>query len=344
MSKIIILGDTHFGVSKSSQIYHKYFEKSLEQVFYYAIKNDVSDFIQTGDLYDYRREVQFMTISESRRYFFDRIEQLGGHLYVISGNHDSLYKNTNRINAVRSLHGRDKFITIIDSVPRKIKFDNIAIDFYPWINDENIKDCLDTAKNTESDFAVGHFEFANFPMYPGNMATHGMDHTLFSRYKQIFSGHYHTRSELYVGTPWELTWGDYNDPRGFTVLDTETGQHEFIRNPVTLHTKLVYNEGCDYDEDSVKDHFVKILVQGKSSQKDFDKWFSKISSVGAHDIKVIEASVSEAVAGAVLSTKVDVISTKSIIDSVIDNMDTQLDKDILKSKMNEIYIEAEQLA
>lgn len=344
--KLAIFGDTHFGVSKSSDIYHNYFKKSFD--FYFGVCEDrgVSAIIQTGDLYDHRREVHFNTILKAREYFIGHLLQSNYRVGVIAGNHDCMYKNTNRINSLRSLHEKD--FSIIDQIPQTVTLCGFVIDLFPWINESNIEASLNLASKSDSEYCVGHFEFANFPLYPGNIADHGMDHKLFKRYKKVFSGHYHTRSMgdnvYYVGTPYELTWGDYNDPKGIVILDTETGDIEFVQNPYTLFTRLTYEEGSAIDENLIRDHYVKIIVGDKPNQKKFDAWLDKIRSYGPHDVKVIESSIAEAVASAVSqNTKVDMISTQSVIQSVVEHMDTRLDKGLLMKKITEVYAEAEQL-
>lgn len=348
MTKVLVLGDTHFGVSKSSEIYHSYFQKSLDQVFEYAKENSIETFIQTGDMFDYRREVHFTTIYRTHEYFFSRLTEAGITLYVISGNHDSTFKNTNRVNSVRSLVSHMSNVHVIDMEPKTVSIGSDTVDLYPWINTENISTSLEYAKHNRSKVAVGHFEFADFPLYPGNIADHGMDHKQFLNYDLVLSGHYHTRSAkdnvIYTGTPYELTWGDWNDPKGFWILDTSSLKVEFIRNPNTLHTKLEYSDGCDYDPSFVTEHYVKLVVQTKTNQKKFDAFVEKLSSLRPHELKIIEASITEDIAKAVGSDTVDSISTRSIVESVIENLETPLDRSILKQKIMTIFTEAEQLA
>ena len=53
----------------------------------------------------------------------------------------------------------------------------------------------------------------------------------FSKFKKVFSGHYHTRSNdgkiFYMGNPYEMFWTDYEDKRGFVVFEDQPGEaHE----------------------------------------------------------------------------------------------------------------------
>jgi DNA repair exonuclease SbcCD nuclease subunit len=342
--KYVIIGDTHLGVSKSSDIFHNYFEKSFNFLFNYIDQDpDIKSIVQTGDLFDYRREVHFNTLHKSKQYFFDKIQERNLKLFVISGNHDSLFKNTNKINSVRLIVGNQA--TVVDMHPETHNIVGADVDLYPWINTENFEECKKFAEQSTSETAIGHFEFAHFPLHPGTMAESGLNHTIFKNYKTVFSGHYHTQSKrdniVYTGTPYELTWVDYNDPKGFWIYDTITDTYEFIKNPHNIFEKIDYVDktASTYNFTDATDKYVKIVVNDKVSQKKFDEFILNIWVAKPHDVKVIEASVIEAVAEAV-GTKVDMVSTQSIIESVIDALDTPLDLSILKQKVLAKYQEA----
>lgn len=348
MSKIAIIGDTHAGHSKSSDKFHDYFEKSFDFMFDYFEEHGIEHIVQTGDLFDYRREVHFNTLYRSNQYFFDRIfdERKGYVFHVLTGNHDSLFTNTNKINSVRLLLKNTK-ANIIDATVKTINIDGLDIDFYPWINQTNKESCMSHMKSSKSKVAIGHFEFALFPLSPGNEAESGMDHKLFSNYDIVFSGHYHTQSKKdnvqYTGTPYELTWVDCDDPKGFWVLDTETLDYEFVRNPYTIFKRVEYVEGMDFDFADVKNHFVKLIVVKKDDQKKFDRFLATLNASGAHDIKVIESSYVAAVSDAV-GRKVDAVSTLAIIDAVVQELNTPLDKSLIKQKIMSLYQEASNIS
>lgn len=340
MAKIVLLGDTHFCASKSSDVIHDYMEKFYNFFFDYIKKEKIINLIQLGDLFDNRKFVYYNTLYRTKSYFFDRLSDLNINSYILSGNHDVLFKNTNRINSISLL--ADRYSEIIDIQPKTILIDGTPIDFFPWINSENLDTSVKFARESNSKYAMGHFEFAGFPMHPGTVADHGMSHTLFKKYDQVFSGHYHTVSQkdniLYTGIPYELTWSDLDDPKGFWVFDTDTGEKEFIRNPHTLFLKISYVEGMKFDFSTVKEKYVKIVVVDKVNQNAFDKFFDNVSLHKPYDVRVIESSLSSAVSEALDNT--NVVSTHQMISTVIDNMDIVLDKIKLKNYVLEYYNEA----
>lgn len=341
--KIVLLGDAHNGASNSSDIFHDYFEKFYNFFFDYLEKHNIKTILQEGDLFDIRKFVHFNTLYRSRQYFFDKLEAHNIKMITNAGNHDVLFKNTNRINSVRLL--ATKQMHVVDMYPETIMLGSVAFDIYPWINIENHAACMKFLEESNSEYAVGHFEFANFPMHLGSMATSGMSHKLFSKYKKVFSGHYHTISEqdntLFTGTPYELTWSDYGDPKGFWVMDTETGALEHIKNPYTIFEKISYVEDMSYDFTQVFQKYVKIVVVDKTDQKKFDSFVATVNANSPHDVKIIEHSVVNSVNESVKDT--ELVSTQSMLLGVVENLDTTLDKEKLKNFVLETYTEAMQL-
>ena len=93
---------------------------------------------------------------------------------------------------------------------------------------------------------MGHFEIAGFAMYRGMESHEGLSKDLFKQFDMVFSGHYHHRSNdghiYYLGNPYELTWQDFNDPRGFHLFDLQTRELEFIGNPYTMFERVEYDD------------------------------------------------------------------------------------------------------
>lgn len=339
--KVALLGDTHLGYGKSSDVFHSHFRKFFDFFFKTLEEQEIKTIFQTGDLYDIRKEVQFTTLYYSREYFFSKLEEHEILMYCIAGNHDAVYKNTNIINSV-SLLKTDNMV-VVDVYPKTISIDGKTIDLYPWINQENKDVSLELARDSTSNYAIGHFEFDKFPMYPGSMANSGMNHSIFENYERVFSGHYHTISEKgnvhYLGTPYEMTWGDCDDPKGFYIMETDTGATEFIRNPYTLFEKISYTDAIKYDFPRVSDKYIKLVVADKKDQKKFDKFVDNINLNNPIDLKIIESSITESVADAVENTAI-VVSTQNMIEGVVDSIDTNLDKEKLKQYVVSTYAEA----
>ena len=90
---------------------------------------------------------------------------------------------------------------------------------------------MDQMKQSQAQLCMGHFEISGFAMYRGMESHEGLDRNIFDKFAMVFSGHYHTRSSdghiYYLGNPYELTWQDYNDQRGFHLFYLDKGDYIF---------------------------------------------------------------------------------------------------------------------
>jgi hypothetical protein len=231
-----------------------------------------------------------------------------------------------------------------------LNFDEVKIDIIPWICPDNEVEITNFISKSKSDFCIGHFELAGFEMDRGNICTDGWNADQLKRYEMVMSGHFHHKSKignvLYVGSPYEMSWADYNDPRGFHIFDTATRELEFVVNPHSIFSKIYYNdEDTDYkaDDETLKKYsgkYVKVVVVKKTNAFMFDSWIDALMKIGPVDLSVVEdfTEIDMITDG---TTDVDQADdTVTIIDKVIDNIEIDLNKSKLKTIMREIYTEA----
>ena len=261
MSKIIILGDTHFGVRGDSLEFHKYYRKFYDEVFFpYLIENNIKTIFQLGDLFDRRKFINFNSLYLSRGYFFNKLKEHNITMHTLLGNHDVAYKNTLEVNSSSLLLDGYKEVNVIDEF-QTLEVEGTKIDIVPWICDDNEKEIFESMKTSGADICFGHFEIDGFEMDRGNVHQGGLDRKTLSKYDIVLSGHFHHMSSAdnitYVGTPYEMTWSDYNDPRGFHVFDTSTRELEFVRNPHRMFHKVYYD---DAEQDF---EYWKILIMNR---------------------------------------------------------------------------------
>lgn len=347
--KIAILGDTHFGARSDSLAFHSYMEKFYTKFFFPKLQElGIKRAIQLGDLFDRRKFINFNTLYQCKNYFFEPAQKLGIEFDIFPGNHDTFYKTTNEINSLQLLLGEYDNINIIYD-PTVVQYGNTDIALIPWICPENEARCFEFIKSTKAQILMGHLELQGFEMYRGSYCEHGYDTKPFSKFDLVFSGHYHTRSSRgnihYLGTPYELTWSDWNDPRGFHIFDTDTRELEFFENPYKMFHKLHYNDvGVEYEQvmdvetNHLTDCIVKIIVHNKENPFWFDQYIDKIEKVGVVDLQIVDDNL-------YLDLEEDhdlaegVEDTISVLQKYTDQI-THVDNRKLFSTMVEIYNEA----
>jgi DNA repair exonuclease SbcCD nuclease subunit len=350
MSKIAILGDTHFGVRGDSIDFHKYYQKFYDTIFFpYLKENGINEVIQLGDLFDRRKFINFNSLYFSRKYFFDKLKENGIKLHTLIGNHDIYYRNTLEVNSPELVLNEYENVFVY-SESKTIEIDGLLIDLIPWICQNNEESVLEFMKNSSSDVCMGHFEIDGFEMDRGNVYHGGLDRKELKKYDIVLSGHFHHKSSadniLYVGTPYEMTWSDYNDPRGFHVFDTKTRNMEFIQNTYKMFNKVFYDDGeqdfehwKNYDYNILKETYVKVVVLNKQNPYLFDSVVDNLYKVGVSDIGIVEDFTDISI-----EDDQDLIDqaedTMTILGKYIDNLTLDVENKKLKSLMREVYIEA----
>ena len=293
--KIAIITDQHFGARKNSKLFHDYFLKFYNNIFFPTLeKEGITTVIDMGDTFDIRKSIDFGALTWAKDNYFDRLESMGITLHSIVGNHTAYYKNTNDVNAVDLLlREYDNITTYSETTSIEVGGCNILL--VPWINKENEDKSFRAINMSRASVCMGHLELNGFRATPGHMMEHGMEWSIFKKFDKTYSGHYHCRSNqeniYYLGNPYEMFWNDVNDEnRGFHIFDTETLEHTPVNNPYRLH-KIIYYNDHDYqlfDARELENKIVKVVVRKKSDQIKFEKFIDKLYSVNVAELKIVE--------------------------------------------------------
>lgn len=351
MTKIAILGDLHWGARSDSLQIIEYFNKFFSDVFFPELdKRGIKRVIQCGDLVDRRKFININTAHELHKNFTVPIEERGIQLDIVIGNHDTFYKGTNSVNSLNILYRNMPENSNIKYYmsPQEVDIEGTKFLYLPWICDDNYDLSLNMIKTSEAKYLIGHLELSGFEMYRGHVADEGMSAKIFERFISVFTGHYHTRSNVenirYVGTPYEIVWSDYNDPRGFGILDTETGEYEFIRNPHCLFHRIMYDEDKidlkTFPYSKYKNTYVKVMIINGKKQWLIDEFLSNFNKIETIDLQVIDESI-------ILNTDVEVDleeieDTFSILNSYVDKIEIPEKPKVIKELLD-LYFEAMQM-
>lgn len=297
--KVALITDQHFGARNDSIIFSKYFEKFYSQQFFpYLLENNIDSIIDLGDTFDRRKYINFQSLYNCRSYWFDQIEKYNMTLHCIVGNHCTYYKNTNSVNSPELLLQDYNNIKIYSKCT-EITLDQLDIVMIPWICADNFSETMKIIDSTKSQVVMGHLEISGFEMYRGSACEEGYDRKIFDKFDIVMSGHFHHKSSYgnihYLGAPYEMTWSDWNDPRGFHIFDTDTRELTYIENRFKMFNKIHYDDSSnnldqilDIDTDGLSGHIVKVIVHEKNNPYWFDMFISKIEKSGVFDLQVVE--------------------------------------------------------
>lgn len=346
--KIAILNDTHAGVRGDMQAMSEYQGRFYNEVFFpYLDKHDIKHIIHLGDYFDRRKYVNFSSLKANKQHFIEPMLERGITMDLILGNHDVYYKSTNTVNSPELLLFEDGVNIIQEPVVKDYDGFNIAL--VPWINNENYADSVDFLLSADASTCMGHFEIEGALMYPGAVCSHGLDISYLKRFDKVYSGHFHSKSEVknvrYLGSQMQFTWSDYGDEKYFHIFDTETTEIRPIHNPLTMFEKVFYDDTketfesiSNRDFSKYTDKFVKVIVVNKDNPYWFDAMVDKLHKANplhmsvVDDHKHMDLLSDEEMEG--------VEDTLTILHKYVDNLDVQGDKNQLSNLVTSLYNEA----
>ena len=353
--KIAIITDTHSGVRNDNKALKAKQEQFYNETFFPTIEErGISVLLHLGDLFDRRKFINFETLSWWNRIFMNRLNEMSIECHFIAGNHDTYYRSTNEVNSLRELYDASVYekMNFYWKEPVDIDFDGTTICLAPWLAPDNTELSLQKIAESKAQVLMGHFELTGFTMTKGQLCDHGLDASIFSRFHSVYSGHFHTQSSgknvRYLGAPYEMTWNDYGERKGFHIFDTETFELEFIENPHRSFHKIKYEDSdmtvadiAMLDFSGLTNAFVKVIIINKTNPYMFDLLMDKLNQSGAADIKVVEDNkhFDDLTEGELLD---QTESTEVILQKYVDALDLggSFDKVSLQKFMLDLYKES----
>jgi DNA repair exonuclease SbcCD nuclease subunit len=350
--KLAIITDQHFGARNDSVNFINFYEKFYTGTFFpKLLENNINTLLILGDTFDRRKYINFFSLKKTKEMFFDRLKELNIQVHMLAGNHDTYFKNTNEVNSVDLLLREYENVSVIDE-PTTIVVDDTPICMMPWICPENYEDSMKVMRETNAEICMGHFEIEGFQMFRGVKSDEGFSPDIFNKFDLVFSGHYHHKSSAgnihYLGNPYELTWSDFNDDRGFHFFDTSTRLLEFVKNPNSIFYKINYDDSIEdaikyysnLDLENYKDTYVKVIVTNKTNPFLFDMFLNNLYKVAPIDVSIVEDNIdlTEGLEDDIISEAED---TLTILNKYVDNVQVDgIDNAKLKNILKMIYVEA----
>ncbi len=345
--KVVIITDTHIGSRNDSRNFSVFFRRFYEDVFFpYLRDNKITRVLHGGDLFERRKYINFQSLADAHEYLFKPLREFDVDLIV--GNHDTYFKNTNVLNSPDLLL-KDYPNIKVHSGPTELTLDGLKIAMLPWVCTGNYTESMEFVASTDAPILLGHLEIAGFEMHLGQMNDHGFDRKIFDKFEAVFSGHFHHRSTngniTYLGSPYESTWADYNDPKGFHVFDTDTHELTFVPNPYSMFHKIYYDDVQNDVEllinsnmEKYTNTYVRVVIKEKSNPFGFERFIDKLNAVNPIDVTYTDDTLDLSLGDDDLME--DIEDTPAIIQSAIEQSANPRHAPALKKFMLELYNEA----
>ena len=226
----IIFNDAHLKTGNEQDVIH-----SVRHMIKYAVKNEVSDLIFAGDLFD-SRSFQRQSVLQAFDEILRLINKAGLTLYIFPGNHDkTVYASY------------DSFLDVYRHYPNVvfnrelsvIKLDDVTITLLPFFSDDMLIPMLEEAEPT--DVLISHFEMAGSTHLGKVSVKSTINKKLLSKFTKTYLGHYHNHHEIskdiiHLPSLRQSNFGE-DENKGFAVLNKDLS-YELIKGDFKSFKKI----------------------------------------------------------------------------------------------------------
>lgn len=292
--KAVIINDSHFGYKGDSPIVLEYFLSFFEeQLFPYLKANDIKTIFHLGDIFDRRKYINFKTLQQVRTRFFEPLQEMGIKCIGICGNHDTYYKNNNKVNSLHEVVSQYSNWEVY-SEPIEITTSGGCVALVPWINPENEETAAKFISETTCSLLLGHLELYGFQSIRGVFVEQGYEPKHFDKFEYVLTGHYHIKSSRdnihYLGTQYQMAFSDVDEEKGFHVFDFSSRTLSFVKNTKKLFYTFDYYEDAPQNLDyaAFKDCYVKIFIKKRTKAPAFEKYIDKFYEAGVAELAVTD--------------------------------------------------------
>lgn len=247
--KVLLTSDWHIEEGIYTDICIDYIDHLIE----YSNENKITHIIIAGDIFEKSSKIKNQAFIPLFFKFME-MKKLGFQLYFIIGNHDAMTEDNDSLVETFSPFGTVvKEYTEVEIAGRKFGM-------LPYTKDPN-------EVPLSGDVLVTHLSIADFTFdnkYHVNEKM-GMSTDTFENYSIVFSGHFHRpqnkKNIVFMGSPYQMNFGEIGQEKGFVVFDTESG--DWKREYYTGAPTYLRIKASDFQNTDVSNSFVQVEIEQK---------------------------------------------------------------------------------
>lgn len=354
MVQAAIVNDSHFGTRGNSLTFVEHMLDFYESQFFpYINEHSITEVYHLGDVFHHRKSLDIRVLSMVKERVFDRFRNEGISVTIVPGNHDVYYRQTNDVNSLASTLSEYDNIEICH-VPTEKQLGSLGLLFVPWITQSNRDECYDAIRKSVCPIALGHFEMNGFSVAKNSVFSHekGQTPDMFSSFSKVLSGHFHLRQAkgnvFYLGTQYQLDFGDVGSKKGFHVL-SENGALEYVENTNAIFFRIDYDDSqCGStteavslvgDANSYRDKVVKIHILNRKYPLAIDKIVQNLENAGVYKLDLLDLTDVQNPKSFIDTETSEVKDTWSIIQEEMGKLDLN-HRNVVQSEVEASYNEA----
>lgn len=338
--KIALFSDLHIGVHRDSPDWHK-IALSFGDWFVEDLTNrGIRDIIFCGDYFHTRHELEQTTLKCGID-FLNKFKKF--NIVMIPGNHCCYFKNNATVHSLEVFKSWEN-ITIFDT-PTLVKHGKRSYMFCPWGTDvRDIQPC---------DIIFGHFELTNFKMNSFKICEHGQSaEELHDKGSKVVTGHFHLRDHrcydtgrevLYLGAPYQMDFGEREQAKGYTILDSEELSFKFIENKISpTHFRLKLSElleqkdKIDVFKEKIKNNIISFIIDKPLEQDKLHKITTMLTCIAPLQLRV-EHIAEESFIDRENDHEIIGVDIQEVIHEFVNSMTVDVSKEEILSVVEDIY-------
>lgn len=232
--RIWFITDTHLGIRNNSNEWLEQTRDYFKDFFFPLVRKNYKSgdvLIHLGDYFDSRQSINLKVLNLGIEIAEEISKIFSDGSYIIVGNHDIWNKSSNEINSIKALKWIPK-LNIFEN-PETLTLGSRKILLLPWMKDhETEKSFLETCQ--PHDILCCHTDVSGARFNKYTLVDEGPSLNSFAKFLKVYSGHIHYSQKIgnvnMLGSPYELTRSDMDNPKSITLLDLETMEESVFRN------------------------------------------------------------------------------------------------------------------
>jgi len=276
VKRVWFITDTHLGVRNNSNEWIDLIRDYFFNWFFPLVRENYRDgdiLIHLGDYFDSRQSLNLKVLNLGVDIAEEMSSIFKDGVYIIAGNHDLWEKSTNDINSLKSIKWIPGF-NILEN-PKSIKFGNRTFFLMPWRKDHiSEEETLDSVSS--HDVLCCHTDIRGLKFNKYVKIEEGSGISKFSKFGRVYSGHIHyaqkTGNINMLGSPYELTRSDMDNPKSITLLDLKTmGETVYSNTHSPKFKRFYFNDILESTQEDLeplfRNNFVDIMIDPVMSLK-----------------------------------------------------------------------------
>ena len=247
--KVLITSDWHI----QSGIYTDIGIDYIDYLSEYCNAHGITELIIAGDIFEKSSKINndaFIPLF----FKFMELKESGLNITIVLGNHDIYSVDNDSLVETFAVFGK-----VIKNF-EQVKIGGRVIDFIPYTKDVDLIP-------ESGDVLITHLSIADFSFdnkfHVSEKA--GMSRKVFEGYNKVFTGHFHrpqTKGNIiYMGSPYQMNFGEIGQRKGFVVYDLEYDDWERVwYEQAPVYKKITVD---NFQNENVTNCFVQVEIKEK---------------------------------------------------------------------------------